>query len=166
MSDPENIPDALRRVTFTEPTDEQWEARKWGGTDANHEQPDPLAPEFALSDADKAAVIPLRVVASGWVKHGDWKHRQFGREVQLRNARLPHVPLDLFRSEAEQLYEVLADVLSKPAPLPYRTPWHERLRMWLARKTWNRRHAAELDAARTALLEETLRGMPQMDDAK
>lgn len=149
MSDGDDIPDAIKRVTFGEALD-------------------PLAPEFALSDADKVAVTPLRLVnaGGGWVKAGHWKYRVFGREIQLRSDRLPHLPLDLWRSEVEALFQALGQVLDRPTPLAYRTPWHERLRMWWSRRVWNRRHALELDAARLVLLEETMRSLPQPEDLK
>lgn len=136
---PTNIPDALRRVTFCEHSGAAVPL-------------DPLAPEFALSDADKAAIVVTR--AGPWQTAGDWKWRELGREVQLRNKRLPHLTIDLFRSEAEVLFQALGLILSKPTPLPYRAPWRERLRMWWVRAVWNRRNARELDEHRAALLKE------------
>jgi hypothetical protein len=139
MSDPENIPDALRRVTFCEHSGAAVPL-------------DPLAPEFALSEADKAAIVVTR--AGPWLTAGDWKWRELGREVQLRNKRMPHLPIDLFRTEAEVLFQALGLILSKPTPLPYRAPWRERLRMWWMRAVWNRKNARELDEHRAALLKE------------
>jgi hypothetical protein len=113
--------------------------------------PDPLAPEFAVSEADKALAVTR---AGPWQVAGAWKWRELGRELQLRNKRLPHITVDLFRSEAEVLFQALELILSKPTPLPYRSPWHERLRMWWSRAVWNRKNARELDEHRAALLKE------------
>src|SRR5688572_23616218 len=140
-------------------SDADWEQRKWGATP--HVVPDPLAPEFAVTP--EALVVTK---AGPWLVAGEWKWRELGREVQLRNKRLPHLTIDLFRSEAEVLFQALGLVLSKPAPLPYRAPWRERLRMWWMRRIWNRKHADELDEHRKAMIADALASLPQMDDAK
>lgn len=146
----ETVPEPLQRVTFCEVS--------------GAAIPTPMDPAFALTDADKQS---LTVVKSGpWLAAGAWKWREFGREVQLRNFRLPHLALDLFRVEAEQLAFALGSVLSKPMPLPYRVPWWERARQWWQRAVWNRKHARELDEHRAAIIEHALSSMPQMDDKK
>jgi hypothetical protein len=113
--------------------------------------PDPLSPEFAVKPED---VQPQRV--GPWQRVGDWKWREFGREVQLRNARLPHLTLDVLRGELEALAFAVGFILSKPMPLPYRIPWHERVRQWWMRVVWKRKHHEEMRAAREALIEETV----------
>lgn len=116
------------------------------------ELPPPTDAAFAVSPED---VKPVR--SGPWLKAGDWKWREFGREVQLRNARLPHLTLDLFRAEAEALVLALAIICAKPMPLPYRTPWHERLRQWWMRRVWARAHYEEQAAARRELIAEQIR---------
>ena len=138
MSDPINadgsVPESLNRVAFCEHSGARL---------------DPLGPEFAV--APEALVVTK---AGPWLTAGAWKWRELGREIQLRNKRLPHITIDLFRAEAEVLFQALGLILSKPTPLPYRSPWHERLRMWWMRAVWNRKNARELDEHRAALLKE------------
>lgn len=117
--------------------------------------PDPLDPQYAVR------VEPERLVnTKSWAKSGDWKHRQFGSEIQLRNLELPGVHLDIFRSEAEALHQLLGELLGKPAPLPYRTPWWTRLKHWWLRAVWRRKHYAELDAWRDSVIEDFTRRGP------
>lgn len=125
---------------------------------------DPMAPEFAVTDADRAALVVSK--AGPWLKAGAWKWREFGRELQLRNLRLPHLQLDLFRGEAEALAFALALVLSRPMPLPYRIPWWERARQWWLRRVWNRKHVRELDEHRAEVIAQALASMPQAEDLK
>lgn len=136
MSDdaPESIPEALRRVVFRD---------------------DPLAPEFAVR------VEPERIVNTrSWARRGVWKFRQFGNEIQMRCVELPGVHLDMFRGEAEALHELLGEMLGRPAPLPYRTPWWTRLGQWWLRRVWKRKHYAELDAWRAEVLADFTRRGP------
>lgn len=116
--------------------------------------PDPNGPEFAVTEADREG---RRVNFEPWKKTGEWKHRVFGEEVQLRNAALPHLALDLYRAEAEHLYAALAEVLCEPMVLPYKLSRWERFRQWWLRVVWRRRHYAELAAAREAFVEEFTR---------
>lgn len=121
---------------------------------------DPMSEAFALSEADRAAIAPK---VGHWNKAGVWKYREFGREVQLRSMRLPHLQLDVFRTEAEELFAALGAILSKPTPLPYRVPWLERLRMWFRRAVWNRQHARELDEHRGAIVKQLAEQFEQHD---
>lgn len=111
--------------------------------------PSPMSDAYAVQVAD---VAPVR--CGPWQKAGEWKWREFGREVQLRNTRLPHLTLDLFRAEAEQLLVALAVVVGEPMKLPYRVPWHERARQWWLRAVWRRKHHVEQAEARQALIKE------------
>lgn len=121
--------------------------------------PHPMDPAFAPSAVELKDEL-IGVSPGRWAKTGGWKHRQFSNEVQLRHPALPHLTLDLFRSEAEDLYQALGVALGQPAPLPYRLGRWARLSQWWSRKVWNRRHHAELDAARRALLDDFTRRGP------
>jgi hypothetical protein len=130
----ESIPEALQRVTF-------------------HESP--LDEKFAVR------VEPERVVNTrSWARRGVWKYRQFGHEIQMRCVELPGVQLDMFRSEAEALHELLGEMLGRPAPLPLRVPPWTRLKQWWLRAVWKRKHYAELDAWRASVVEDFTRRGP------
>ena len=116
--------------------------------------PDPMSEAFAVTEEEREG---HRINAEPWKRAGDWKHRQFGEEVQLRNVSLPHLALDLYRVEAEQLYAALAEILGQPMVLPYRLSRWERLKQWWMRVVWKRREHAELAAAREAFVEEYTR---------
>lgn len=103
---------------------------------------------------------PSAIVGRDWVKHGAWRYRQFGNEVQMRNDALPHLGMDIWRSEAEDLYRALAELLEMPAPLPYRVPWHTRLSQWWDRMVWRRKHHQTLERARAVLVDEFIRRGP------
>lgn len=118
--------------------------------------PDPMDPSW-VKDAE---LEPRGKSPGQWTQVGAWKHRQFAQEVQLRHPALPHLTLDLFRAEAEELYTALGHVLDMPAPLPFRLSRWERVKQWLSRKVWNRKHHAELDAARKYLVDEWTRRGP------
>lgn len=110
----------------------------------------PTDEAFAVSHADRE--VPA-VNAQPWKVCGAWKHRQFGDEVQLRNAALPHLALDLYRSEAEDLHAALGEVLGKPAQTPFRLSRWERVKQWWLRAVWKRRHYAEMKRATDAQIE-------------
>lgn len=125
--------------------------------------PHPMDPSF-MPDPDD--IKPRGRSPGVWVKTGEWKHRQFGQEMQLRHPELPHLTLDIFRSEAEELYRALGEMLDMPAPLPFRVPRWERIKQWWQRKVWNRRHHADLAAARKALVDEFIRRGPWAGGAR
>lgn len=116
--------------------------------------PDPMSDAFAPTAAEREG---HRINAAPWAKAGVWKYREFGEEVQLRNAALPHLAMDLFRSEAEELHSALGVILGHPQVLPYRLSRWERFRQWWLRTVWKRRHYAELAAAREAFVDEFTR---------
>lgn len=119
--------------------------------------PSPNDDTFAVSEADK---LGNPINQTGWNKSGMWRWREFGDEVQLKNPAFPWLKLDLYRSEVEDLAIVLGIILKEPMPLPYRVSrWH-RLKQWWKRKVWNRKHYAELDLARKALIDEYTRRGP------
>ncbi len=80
--------------------------------------------------------------------------------MQLRCPGLPQLALDLYRSEAEELFTALGQVLSRPAPLPFKLGRWVRLKQWLQRKVYQRKHYAELDAQRKALVDHYTRRSP------
>lgn len=116
--------------------------------------PDPMSDAFAATEAERAA---HPIDSAAWKKVGAWKHREFGEELQLRNGGLPHLSMDLFRSEAEDLYAALGQILGRPQVLPFRLSRWERIRQWWLRAVWKRKHYAELAAAREAFVDEYTR---------
>jgi len=120
----------------------------------NGQLPDPLSDAFAATAAE---LEPHPINRTDWKKAGAWKHREFGEELQLRNAGLPHLSMDLYRAEAEDLYAALAEILGRPQVLPYRLSRWERLRQWWLRRVWKRKHYAELALAREAFVDEFTR---------
>ena len=67
-----------------------------------------------------------------------WRLAVLPAEVHIRLPRLPHVRLDVTRTEAVDLLNELAVALSQPTATPFRVPWHMRLRdkwaLWRWRK--------------------------------
>ena len=100
------------------------------------------------------------VMRNPWKRHGAWRFREFGQETQLRCDALPHLALDLWRSEAEALYAALGEMLSQPAPMPYRVPWWTRLRQWGERAVWRRKHHQAMERARAELTDHFIRRGP------
>lgn len=123
--------------------------------------PPPTDARFEAKDSDIEP--PHLINVNAWAKCGAWKHRQFGREVQLRNPALPHLALDLFRSEAEDLHAALSQVLGKPMPLPYELSAWERLKQWWMRRVWARKHHAQLEAARASVIDQFTRQLAGED---
>lgn len=116
----------------------------------------PLA--IPVTDAERAGHDGINRTA--WRRAGAWAYREFGEEAQLRNSALPWLAMDLYRSEVEDLYRALGEVLRRPQVLPYRLSRWERFRQWWLRVVWRRRHYAELAAARAALVDEYTRRGP------
>lgn len=86
---------------------------------------------------------------------GGWRFRVVGPEVQLRNARLPHLRMDLLLTEACDLTDTLCLAVSELKSHPVvRVSWLRRGLDWLARRSWRRRHAVEQAAALKALADE------------
>lgn len=86
---------------------------------------------------------------------GGWRFRIAGRELQLRNARLPHLRMDLLLTEACDLADAIHMAVSEFKSYPaVRVSWWSRFVDWLARRTWNRKHAIERAAALKALADE------------
>lgn len=119
--------------------------------------PDPMSEAFDVSEKDREGHL---INASQWRQHGAWRHRQFDQEVQLRNPALHWLALDLTRAETEDLFAALADVLGRPAPVPFKVSRWERVKQWWLRSVWRRRHYAELQAAREAIVDEYTRKGP------
>lgn len=118
--------------------------------------PDPNAIEVTPAEREGHAAINH----TQWTKAGAWKWREFGEEAQLRNAQLPWLAMDLFRSEAEDLYRALGQVLGHSQELPYRLSRWERIRQWWLRRVWKRKHHAELQLARDTFVEQYTRSGP------
>lgn len=118
--------------------------------------PDPNAIEVTPAEREGHAGINR----THWTRVGAWSWREFGEEAQLRNASLPWLAMDLYRSEAEELYQALGQVLGRPQVLPYRLSRWERVRQWWLRAVWKRRHYAELKLARETFVEQYTRAGP------
>lgn len=153
MSDPVKR-DGLKALVECVVDEEQKRLEAPGAQLFDDPVPDPMSEAFAVSEAEREG---HRVDVEPWTRAGAWKHRQFGEEVQLRNASLPHLALDLYRAEAEELYAALAQILAAPMVLPYRLSRWERFKQWWLRVAWKRREHAELAAAREAMVEEFTR---------
>lgn len=87
--------------------------------------------------------------------HGAWRYRVIGRELQLRNKKLPHLRLDVTATEAVDLLKTLEVALGEQAAMPVVRPslWW-RFRDWLSRRQWNRKHKEERAAALRELASE------------
>lgn len=86
---------------------------------------------------------------------GGWGWRVLGREVQLRNKRLPHLRLDLTVTEAHDLIDTLILAVDEHAARPVvRASLWGRFVDWLARNSWRRKHAFEQAEAMRLLAEE------------
>lgn len=120
--------------------------------------PDPMSDAFAVSAKDAEGHAGIN--ATAWRKVGAWSFREFGEEAQLRNAALPWLSMDLYRSEVEELHRALCIVLARPMAVPYQLSRWDRVKQWWARKVWRRQHFRELQAAREALVDEYTRKGP------
>lgn len=101
-------------------------------------------------DAEDDATYREELAIAAARKHGDWRWRPVGPELQIRTRANPTLQLDLTRTEAHSLMLALSMALSEKPPNAARpSPWW-RFMDWLARSTWRRSHAAE---AKLAMIE-------------
>lgn len=119
--------------------------------------PDPNGDAFAVSEAERQG-HPIN--ERQWRRVGAWSFREFGEEAQLRNAALPWLSMDLYRSEVEELHRALSIVLERPMVVPFRLSRWDRFKQWWLRAVWRRRHYAELKAARETFVEQYTRAGP------
>lgn len=110
--------------------------------------------DLSAARAARLASMPALINANPQ-QSGAWRWRVVGGEVQLRNRRLPHLPLDLTTSEAAELHEALGAAVFDSLTMPVvRVPLWRQFRDWLARRTWNRRHEFERAEALKTMAEE------------
>lgn len=105
--------------------------------------------------AERLALVPGPPPAPEGL--GGWRFRiaGHGRELQLRNRRLPHLRLDLTTTEAHDLAKSIGLALEDVSLMPVVTvSWWIRLADWFARQTWKRRHFEEQRLAMAELAKE------------
>jgi len=87
-------------------------------------------------------------------RFGSWHWTPIGDELQFRSKTLPTMPLDLTRTEADDLMRAIGLALHERPPLtPRRSLW-ARFADWLVRRTWNRKHEIERSYALKQMADE------------
>lgn len=115
----------------------------------------PVSEIDSATRAARLSLVSKEVVAPEGV--GGWRFRivGHGREIQLRNKRLPHLRLDMTTTEAHDLASSIGMALDEASLMPVVrvSPW-ARFVDWFARWTWRRAHRVEQEHALAELAKE------------
>lgn len=91
-------------------------------------------------------------------RRGNWRWRQLGQELQLRNRALPTLQLDLLGTEARDLMLALGAALNEKPPTARRMTKAEKARDAKARRAWDKAHGGERALALREMAKEFAQG--------